>query len=195
MLQIGIPNMEVGMTILYILIGVVILIGLYVVSVYNKYVRLRNQGEEAESAIDAHLKQRYDLVPNLVETVKGYAKHEEKTLTAVIEARNKAINATGLENKDSADKAFSSTLKSLFALSEAYPDLKANQGFLDLQAQLQKIEEQLLGARKYYNAIIKGLNTIIEVFPSSLVASIFHFGKKPYLAIEEEARARVEVKF
>ncbi|MDD2394541.1 MAG: LemA family protein, partial [Sphaerochaeta sp.] len=125
------------MTILYILIGVVILIGLYVVSVYNKYVRLRNQGEEAESAIDAHLKQRYDLVPNLVETVKGYAKHEEKTLTAVIEARNKAINATGLEYKDSADKAFSSTLKSLFALSEAYPDLKANQGFLDLQAQLQ----------------------------------------------------------
>ncbi len=195
MLQIGIPNMEVGMTIFYVLLGILILIGLYVVSVYNKYVRLRNQGEEAESAIDAHLKQRYDLVPNLVETVKGYAKHEEKTLTAVIEARNKAINATGLEDKDSADKAFSSTLKSLFALSEAYPDLKANQGFLDLQAQLQKIEEQLLSARKYYNAIIKGLNTIIEVFPSSLVASLFHFGKKPYLAIEEEARARVEVKF
>ena len=129
------------------------------------------------------------------DTVTYKCAGEEKTLTAVIEARNKAINATGLENKDSADKAFSSTLKSLFALSEAYPDLKANQGFLDLQAQLQKIEEQLLGARKYYNAIIKGLNTIVEVFPSSLVASIFHFGKKPYLAIEEEARARVEVKF
>lgn len=183
------------MTFLYIILGIVVLIGLYVVSVYNKYVRLRNQSEEAESAIDAHLKQRYDLVPNLVETVKGYAKHEQQTFTSVIEARNKAMGAGSLEEKDEANKAFSSTLKSLFALSEAYPDLKANQGFLDLQAQLQKIEEQLLGARKYYNAIIKHLNTICEVFPSSLVAAMVHFSKKPYLQIEEEARARVEVKF
>lgn len=183
------------MTILYVVLGIFILLGLYVISIYNKYVRLRNQAEEAESAIDAHLKQRYDLVPNLVETVKGYAKHEKQTFTAVIEARNKAMNASGLEQKDEADKAFSSTLKSLFALSEAYPDLKANQGFLDLQAQLQKIEEQLLNSRKYYNAIIKHLNTICEVFPSSLVASMVHFSKKPYLSIEEEARARVEVKF
>jgi LemA protein len=98
-------------------------------------------------------------------------------------------------DKNEANNAFSSTLKSLFALSEAYPDLKANQGFLDLQAQLQKIEEQLLGARKYYNAIIKQLNTICEVFPSSIIASMAHFSKKPYLEIEEEARARVEVKF
>lgn len=183
------------MAAVYIIIAIVVLIGLYVVSVYNKYVRMRNQGEEAESAIDAHLKQRYDLVPNLVETVKGYAAHEKNTLTAVIDARNKAMSATTLEEKDTANKAFSSTLKSLFALSEAYPDLKANQGFLDLQKQLQKIEEQLLSARKYYNAIVKNLNTIIEVFPSSIVASMFHFSKKPYLAIEEEARQRVEVKF
>lgn len=183
------------MTFLYIVLGILILLGLYVISVYNKYVRLRNQAEEAESAIDAHLKQRYDLVPNLVETVKGYAKHEKQTFTSVIEARNKAMGAGSLEEKDEANKAFSSTLKSLFALSEAYPDLKANQGFLDLQAQLQKIEEQLLGARKYYNAIIKHLNTICEVFPSSLVASMVRFSKKPYLSIEEEARARVEVKF
>ncbi len=183
------------MTILYILLAVVLLLVLYGISVYNRYVRLRNQAEEAESAIDAHLKQRYDLVPNLVETVKGYAKHEEKTLTSVIEARNKAMSATTMEDKESANQAFSSTLKNLFALSEAYPDLKANQGFLDLQQQLQKIEEQLLMARKYYNAIIKQLNTICEVFPSSVIASIAHFTKKPYLAIEEEARARVEVKF
>jgi LemA protein len=183
------------MTIVYILLALVVILGLYVVSVYNRYVRLRNQSEEAESAIDAHLKQRYDLIPNLVETVKGYAKHEEQTFTRVIEARNKAMSATTMVDKDNADKAFSSTLKSLFALSEAYPDLKANQGFLDLQAQLQKIEEQLLNARKYYNAIIKQLNTICEVFPSSLVAAMVHFAKKPYLAIEEEARARVEVKF
>ncbi len=183
------------MTIVYILIAVVVLLALYGISVYNRYVRLRNQSEEAESAIDAHLKQRYDLVPNLVETVKGYAKHEKETLASVIEARNKAMGATSRMEKEEADKAFSSTLKSLFALSEAYPDLKANQGFLDLQGQLQKIEEQLLNARKYYNAVIKQLNTICEVFPSSLVALLAHFSKKPYLSIEEEARSRVEVSF
>ncbi len=183
------------MTIVYIVLGIVALLILYGISVYNRYVRLRNQSEEAESAIDAHLKQRYDLVPNLVETVKGYAKHEQGTLTKVIEARNKAMSATSMVDKNDANNAFSSTLKSLFALSEAYPDLKANQGFLDLQGQLQKIEEQLLNARKYYNAIIKQLNTICEVFPSSIIASMAHFAKKPYLAIEEEAKARVEVKF
>ena len=183
------------MTPLIIIIAVLVLLALYVISVNNKYVRLKNQGEEAASALDAHLKQRYDLVPNLVETVKGYAQHEQKTLTAVIEARNKAVSAPTLEARDEADKAFSSTLRSLFALSESYPDLKANQGFLDLQKQLQKIEEQLLGARKYYNAVIKQINTLIELFPSSLVAKVLHFSKKEYLVIEDEARARVEVKF
>jgi len=105
------------------------------------------------------------------------------------------MSATGTVEKDEANKGFSSTLKSLFALSEAYPDLKANQGFLDLQKQLQKIEEQLLSARKYYNAIIKQFNTTCEVFPSSLVASMAHFVKKPYLTIEDEARSNVKVKF
>ena len=183
------------MLIVYILLALLVLLLIWGVSVYNRYVRLRNQGEEAESAIDAHLKQRYDLVPNLVETVKGYAKHEEETLTKVIEARNRAMGAGTLEEKDQLNASFSTTLKSLFALSEAYPDLKANKGFLDLQEQLTKIEGQLLSARKYYNAIIKQLNTICEVFPSSSVASIAHFTKKPYLNIEEEARARVDVKF
>ena len=130
-----------------------------------------------------------------METVKGYASHEQKTLTAVIEARNKAVASPTLEARDEADKAFSSALRSLFALSEAYPELKANQGFLDLQKQLQKIEEQLLGARKYYNAIIKQINTLTELFPSSLVAKVLHFSKKEYLVIEEEAKSRVEVKF
>ena len=183
------------MVIFLIILAIVVVLALYFVSVYNRLVRLRNQSEEAESAIDAHLKQRYDLVPNLVETVKGYAKHENETLTAVIEARNKAMSASGTVEKDEANKGFSSTLKSLFALSEAYPDLKANQGFLDLQKQLQKIEEQLLSARKYYNAIIKQFNTTCEVFPSSLVASMAHLTKKPYLTIEDEARSNVKVKF
>ncbi|MFA6845957.1 MAG: LemA family protein [Sphaerochaetaceae bacterium] len=179
----------------FVIIAIVVILALYYVSVYNKLVRTKNQGEEASAAIDAHLKQRYDLVPNLVETVKGYAAHEKNTLTAVIEARNKAMSATTLEEKDEANKGFSSTLKSLFALSEAYPDLKANTNFLDLQKQLQKIEEELLSARKYYNAVIKILNNIIEVFPSSIVASLAHYQKKAYLTIEDEARSRVEVKF
>lgn len=183
------------MSIVLIIIALIVILVLYGISVNNRLVRLRNQGEEAEAAIDAHLKQRYDLVPNLVETVKGYAQHEQKTLTAVIEARNMAVNATGLEAKDAADKAFTSTLKSLFAVAEAYPDLKANAGFLNLQTQLQKIEAELLNARKYYNAIVKQFNTVIEVFPSSIIAGMGHFIKKPYLTIEAEARERVQVKF
>lgn len=178
-----------------IIVAFVVLVLLYGIATYNKLVRLRNQSEESAAAIDAHLKKRYDLVPNLVETVKGYAKHESQTLTAVIEARNKAMSATTLTEKNEAANAFSSTLKSLFALSESYPDLKANQGFLDLQSQLQKIEEELLHARKYYNAVINDINTMVQTIPSSIVASIAHFTKLPYLAIEEEARSQVNVRF
>ena len=137
-----------------IVVIVVVLIALYFVAVYNKLVRLRNRSEESAAAIDAHLKKRYDLIPNLVETVKGYASHEKGTLTAVIEARNKALQATTLTEKNDASNAFSSTLKSLFALSENYPELKANEGFLSLQSQHQKIEDELLKVRKYYTAII-----------------------------------------
>lgn len=178
-----------------IVVIVVVLIALYFVSVYNKLVRLRNRSEESAAAIDAHLKKRYDLIPNLVETVKGYASHEKGTLTAVIEARNKALQATTLTEKNDASNAFSSTLKSLFALSESYPELKANEGFLSLQSQLQKIEEELLQVRKYYNAIIGDINTMIETIPSSIVASLAKFKKFPYLTIEEEARENVKVKF
>ncbi|HLW21936.1 MAG TPA: LemA family protein, partial [Sphaerochaetaceae bacterium] len=133
-----------------IVVAILILLLLYGVAIYNKLVRLRNQSEESAAQIDANLKKRFDLVPNLVETVKGYAKHEKETLTAVIDARNKAMSATTLTEKNDAANVLSSTLKSLFALSESYPDLKANQGFLDLQSQLHKIENDLLQARKYY---------------------------------------------
>lgn len=183
------------MEITIIIIAIIVLILLYGVAIYNKLVRLRNQSEESAAAIDANLKKRYDLVPNLVETVKGYAKHEQETLTAVIEARNRAMGATTLTEKNEASNAFSATLKNLFALSESYPDLKANQGFLDLQTQLQKIEDDLLQARKYYNAVIGDINTMIQTIPSSFVASIAKFTKLPYLAIEEEARGRVDVRF
>ena len=176
---------------------VVVLLVLLVASTYNACVRLKNQGEEAYAQIDAHLKQRYDLIPNLVETVKGYAKHEQGTLTAVIEARNKAMSASGVEEKDKADKAFEGTLKSLFALSEAYPDLKANTNFMDLQNQLSKLETEILQARKYYNGVVKTFNTKIETFPTSLIVSLFggKFKKMAYLEVAEAERQNVKVQF
>ena len=180
-----------------IIIAVVILFVILVINAYNKFVSLKNQGEEAYAQIDTHLKQRYDLVPNLVETVKGYASHEQNTLTSVIEARNKAMSANSIEEKDKADKAFEGTLKSLFALSEAYPDLKANTNFVDLQKQLSKLESEILQARKYYNGVVKTFNTTIETFPNSLIAGMFggKFKKMSYLEIAEAERENVKVKF
>ena len=180
-----------------IIIAVVVIILLLVISTYNSCVRLKNQGEEAYAQIDAHLKQRYDLIPNLVETVKGYAKHEEKTLTAVIEARNKAMSTSGVAEKDQADKAFEGTLKSLFALSEAYPELKANENFKDLQNQLSRLETEILQARKYYNGVVKTFNTNIETFPNSLVVKIFggKFNKMAYVEVAEAERQNVKVQF
>ena len=183
------------MVALIIVIAIVAILLLYFVGVYNSFVKLKNQAEESSAGIDVHLKQRYDLIPNLVETVKGYAKHESGTLEAVIKARNSAINATSMEEKDKANNALSGTLKSLFALSESYPELKANTNFLDLQKQLTEIEKGLLNARKYYNAIAKQMNSKVEMFPSNIVASITGFKKLPYAEVEEAAKERVEVKF
>jgi len=180
-----------------IIIAVVVILLLLVVSTYNACVRLKNQGEEAYAQIDAHLKQRYDLIPNLVETVKGYAKHEEGTLKAVIEARSKAMNASGVEEKDKADKAFEGTLKTLFALSESYPELKANENFKDLQNQLSRLETEILQARKYYNGVVKTFNTKIETFPTSLIVGLFggKFTKMAYLEVAEAERQNVKVQF
>ena len=183
------------MTALIIVIAVVAIIAIYLMTTYNSFVKLRNQAEEAGAGIDVHLKERYDLIPNLVETVKGYAKHESSTLEAVIKARNSAMSASTLEEKDAANNALSGTLKSLFALSESYPDLKSNTGFVDLQQKLTEIEKGLLNARKYYNAIAKQMNSKVEMFPSCLVASMTGFRKLPYAEVEEAAKARVEVKF
>ncbi len=181
----------------FIIIAVVLVLVLLVISTYNKCVKLKNQGEEAYAQIDAHLKQRYDLIPNLVETVKGYASHEQKTLTAVIEARNKAMNAGTIEEKDKAENAFAGTLKSLFALSEAYPELKANTNFTQLQNQLSSLEKDILMARKYYNAVVKTFNTTIETFPTSLIVGIFggKFKKMSYLEVANEERQNVKVNF
>ena len=183
------------MTALIIVIAVIAIVAIYFITTYNSFVKLRNQAEEAGAGIDVHLKERYDLIPNLVETVKGYAKHESGTLEAVIRARSSAMGATTLEEKDKANNALSGTLKSLFALSESYPDLKANAGFVDLQQKLTEIEKGLLNARKYYNAIAKQMNSKVEMFPSNLIASMTGFKKLPYAEVEEAAKARVEVKF
>lgn len=174
---------------LIIIVAVIAVVIIWAISSYNSLVKLRNKGDEAESAIDAHLKERADLIPNLVETVKGYASHEAETLEKAIEARNSAVD------KRSSEREISGALGHLFAVAENYPDLKANQNFLDLQQQLSRIEEELRNARKYYNAIAREYNDKTMVFPSSIIASAFRFPKRDYYEADEEDRKRVDVRF
>lgn len=166
------------------------------VGIYNGLVKLRNSSEQAWSDVDVQLKRRYDLVPNLVETVKGYASHEKETFEKVVQARNQAMQAASPEDKAQAENFLQSTLKSLFALAEAYPELKANQNFIKLQAELANIEEQIQLARRYYNAVVRDLNTRIESVPSNIVATMFGFQKKGYFELESaEERKAPEVSF
>ena len=182
--------------IVIIVLAIVVLLVLWLVSSYNGFVRLRNKSEEAFSAMDVSLKKRYDLIPNFVETVKGYAKHEQDTLQAVINARNMAMNANSPEQKIANDNALSGTLKSLFALTESYPDLKANQNFLSLQNQLSRIEEEIAGSRRYYNGVVNKFNTKTEMFPGNILASLFGFKRKPLYEVNSEAeRENVKVSF
>lgn len=175
---------------------VVAVIIIWFVMAYNGFIKLRNKVEEAFSTMDVYLMKRYDLIPNLVETVKGYAKHESGTLEKVIAARNTAMNATTVEDKAAGENAFQSTLKSIFALSEAYPDLKANANFIDLQGQLQSMEGEIASSRKFYNAVVKEFNTKVEVFPSNIIAGIFHFKRKPLFEVDDgEQRKNVKVEF
>lgn len=182
-----------------ILIAVVLLLlvlAIYAVSVYNTFIKLRNDVEEGFSTMDVYMKKRYDLIPNLVETVKGYAKHEKETLTKVIEARNLAMTSTTLEDRAKSENALAGTLKSLFALSESYPDLKANTNFIDLQNQLKAIEVDIANARKYYNAVVKTYNTKLEVFPNNIFAGMFKHTRKPMFEVEDATeRQNVKVQF
>ncbi len=176
---------------------VVLIIGIvaWYISTYNKLQALKNRVEEGWSTIDVQLKKRYDLVPNLVETVKGYAKHESATLEAVIAARNAAMTATG-DGKMAAENVLTGTLKSLFALQENYPELKANANFMDLQNQLKTIETEIASARRYYNGTVKELNTKIDMFFSGIVARKMHLEKRKYFELDsEEERRNVSVKF
>lgn len=184
-------SVGVGAVVVLAIIFIAVWIGLH-----NKLLRLKNQAEEAWATIDVHLKKRYDLIPNLVETVKGYAKHESDTLEAVIKARNTAMTATSTNAKIDAENALSGTLKSLFKLQEAYPDLKANQNFMDLQKQLRSVEDEIATARKYYNAVVREFNTALVVFPSSVVARSMRLAKQKYFELDsEEERQNIKVQF
>ena len=183
------------MKILLILIALLVVVVLYVVASYNGLVKVRNRIENGWAQIDVQLKRRYDLIPNLVETVKGYAAHERTTLEAVITARNAAMSAQGPAGKAQAEGGLSGTLKSLFALGEAYPDLKANQNFLNLQEELTGSEDKIAYARQYYNDEVRSYNTKIQSFPSSILAKRFGFAQREYFQADESARGPVTVKF
>ncbi|PIQ67028.1 MAG: hypothetical protein COV95_00955 [Candidatus Zambryskibacteria bacterium CG11_big_fil_rev_8_21_14_0_20_40_24] len=181
------------MKITLIIIAVVIL---WVVFAYNRFIRLINRAKEAWSDINVQLKRRYDLIPNLVNTVKGYATHEKTAFENVTKARAMAIGAGNVEEKGKAENMLSGALKSLFAVAEAYPDLKANQNFLELQRELSDTENKIQAARRFYNTNVRDLNTGIESFPNNFIAGIFKFSKMEFFELEEEvAKSPVEVKF
>lgn len=162
----------------------------------NGFVKMRNANEEAFATIDVYLKKRYDLIPNLVETVKGYAKHESETLQNVIAARNNAASATTTAEKIEADAQLSNAIRSFNVVAERYPDLKANANFLDLSNQLKTIESQLAEQRRYYNALVKKFNTNKDLFPKSIIAGMMHLEKAPYFQLDsDEERKNVKVSF
>lgn len=181
---------------LWILLAVVAVIAIWLIATYNGLITLKNQTDEAWSDIDVQLKRRYDLIPNLVSTVKGYASHESGTLEKVIQARNVAMSAKGPHDKAVAENALSSTLKSIFALSEAYPDLKANTNFLKLQDELSDTENKVQASRRFYNGNVRDFNTKLQVFPTNMIAGMLGFIKREFFEIGNDAERNVpEVKF
>ncbi len=172
---------------------VVVLLVLLVASTYNACVRLKNQGEEAYAQIDAHLKQRYDLIPNLVETVKGYAKHETDAINQVSEARAKMMSARSVASTAEADRGFMGALSRLMAISEAYPELKANENFKQLSAELSDTEDKIQAARRFYNAGVKEMNTKVTLFPTNLINKLVgHFKKREYYEVDEAEKAIIK---
>jgi len=179
-----------------VIVAIVVLFVIILIALYNSIVSLRNKVENAWHQIDVQLRKRYDLIPNLVETVKGYAAHEKETLQKVIEARNFGINAENVKDQAKAENMITSTLKSLFAVSENYPNLKADQHFSKLMEQLNGIESNIAFARQFYNDIVMQFNTRIQTFPGNMMAGVFKFQSKDYFEIEEpSAREPVKVKF
>jgi LemA protein len=178
------------MIVLLVLLALVVIVFFWVIGLYNTLVRARNDMKNAWAQIDVQLKRRYDLIPNLVETVKGYAKHERGTLEAVVQARQQAINVSGADvaQRAQAENALSQTLRSLFAVAEAYPDLKANQNFLALQEELASTENKIGFARQYFNDAVMKLNNMIQMFPSNIVATMFHFQPGGFFEVTDAAQ-------
>jgi LemA protein len=184
------------MAALWILIIILAVFALVAVGIYNGLINLRNRADNAWAQVDVQLRRRYDLIPNLVETVKGYAKHEREVFQKVTEARSKAIDAGSVKEQEQAENMLTGALKSLFAVVENYPELKANQNFLMLQEELAGTEGKIAYARQFYNDTVMKFNTKQQVFPSNIVANMFNFKEKEYFEIEEpEAREPVNVKF
>src|SRR3989344_3855999 len=187
---------------IFIVLAIILVIIFWIVFAYNSFIRFINRAKEAWADIDVQLKRRYDLIPNLVNTVKGYAKHESSAFENVTKARAMAMGlsaqagAGSLVEKGQAENMLTGALKSIFAVAEAYPDLKANQNFLELQRELSDTENKIQAARRFYNVVVRDLNTKVESFPNNIIASSFHFAKMEFFELEESAaKGPVEVKF
>lgn len=181
------------MNVLFVVLAIIVVA---VILSFNGFVRMRNRVKEAFADIEVQLKRRYDLVPNLVETVKGYASHEKEVFDKVSQARSMAMGAKGMAEKAQAENMFSETLKSLFAVSEAYPELKANQNFLELQRELVDTEDKIQSARRFYNGVVRDFNTSVESFPGNILAGIFGFKSSELFEISTpEEKEAVKVKF
>ena len=186
------------MTILWIIIAIVAVIAIWIIGAYNRFITFKNRADEAWADIEVQLKRHYDLIPNLVNTVKGYAAHESGTLEKVIAARNSAMQTSGTSAVHAdAENQLSGALKSIFALSENYPDLKANTNFLELQRELSDTENKIQSSRRFYNGNVRDYNTMLQVFPSNLIANMFHFAKKDFFDVPDNGAESqpVEVKF
>ncbi len=182
------------MIILYVILIILAVLILWVAFTYNRFVRLNNRTDEAWADIDVQLKRRYDLIPNLVETVKGYATHEREAFENVTKARAMALGAQSVADQAHAENMLTGALKSVFALAEAYPDLKANQNFLELQRELSDTENKIQAARRFYNTNVRDLNTAVEVFPGNIIANMFHITKRDFFDLEEGSAEREPVK-
>lgn len=180
---------------LIVIIVIIVLLVLWVIGTYNKLVKARNRVKDQWSQIDVQLKRRFDLIPNLVETVKGYTKHESETLENVVKARNTYVSATLPEDQIKADGELTKAINKLFALTESYPDLKANTNFTDLQNQLNETENKVAISRQFYNDIVMQYNNKVEMVPSNIIANMFHFKKETFFEAEKTERENVQVKF
>ncbi|HBB37394.1 MAG: LemA-like protein [Candidatus Moranbacteria bacterium GW2011_GWC1_45_18] len=178
-----------------VILGIIVVLIVWAIAIYNGLIRLKNRVDEAWSDIDVQLKRRYDLIPNLVSTVKGYATHEKEVFEKVTEARTRAMGAQSAADKAQAENMLSDTLKSLFAVAEAYPDLKANQNFLELQRELTDTEDKIQASRRFYNGNVRDFNTKIQVFPNNMFAGMLGFSAREFFEAEAGEKENVKVEF